>query len=164
MPLSGAESVDQGHIYVLTLFSSDPGADAITSWEINWGDDDIQTVLDNPSSVTHIYREAPATRTISATATDEDGTFSANSINVTVNPDILPPSPPDLAAPVDGARLLTKTVDFEWTPSTSEDIASYRLQVTSDEDVAFTTPIVDKELDHPITRNQITLAADGAYR
>ncbi len=41
MPLSGAESVDQGHIYVLTLFSSDPGADAITSWEINWGDDDI---------------------------------------------------------------------------------------------------------------------------
>ena len=31
----------------------------------------------NPSSATHTYADGPATFTITATATDEDGTFAA---------------------------------------------------------------------------------------
>ena len=31
----------------------------------------------NPSSVTHVYADGPNSYTVSATATDEDGTFAA---------------------------------------------------------------------------------------
>src|SRR5262249_35551690 len=42
-------------------------------------------VSGNPASVTHVYPDGTRTVTISATATDEDGTFSANTKSVTVN-------------------------------------------------------------------------------
>jgi hypothetical protein len=45
----------------------------------------VQTVTGNPSSITHTYDDGPNSYTISATATDEDGTFSANTRGVTVN-------------------------------------------------------------------------------
>jgi uncharacterized delta-60 repeat protein len=85
LTINGAASVNEGATYTLTLLSSDPGVDTITSWTINWGDS-IQTVAGNPSSVTHTYADGNASYTISASATDEDGTFAAaNAVNVTVN-------------------------------------------------------------------------------
>ncbi len=86
LTLSGASSVDEGAVYTLNLSSSDPGADTITQWTINWGDgSEVQTVTGNPASVTHTFAGGPGTRTISATATDEDGTFNAgNTLTVTV--------------------------------------------------------------------------------
>ncbi|MFC1925721.1 choice-of-anchor C family protein, partial [Chloroflexota bacterium] len=83
--LSGNANVNEGSVYTLNLASSDPGTDTITSWKINWGDGNIQTVSGNPSSVTHIYPDGPAGYTISAQAMDEDGIFNSNSINVTVH-------------------------------------------------------------------------------
>ncbi|UCH89829.1 MAG: PKD domain-containing protein, partial [Thermoplasmata archaeon] len=46
--LTGPASVSEGSIYTLGLSSSDPGTDTITSWEIDWGDGNIETVTGNP--------------------------------------------------------------------------------------------------------------------
>src|SRR5262249_43173228 len=87
LTLSGASAVEQGATYTLNLSSSDPGADTISSWTITWGDGSApQTVTGNPPSVTHVYTDGPNRYTISATATDEDGTYPAgNTVAVTVN-------------------------------------------------------------------------------
>src|SRR5262249_44400253 len=78
LTLSGASAVNEGSTYTLGLASSDPGADTISSWTITWGDgSDPQTVTGNPSSATHVYADGPNNYTISATATDEDGTYAA---------------------------------------------------------------------------------------
>jgi hypothetical protein len=85
LTISGGELVDEGSTYTLNLKATDPGADTITSWAITWGDgSQVETVTGNPASVTHVYADGPATPTISATATDEDGTFSSNSREISV--------------------------------------------------------------------------------
>jgi Ca2+-binding RTX toxin-like protein len=87
LTIAGASTVNEGSSYTLSLSSSDPGADTITSWTINWGDGNTETVSGNPSSATHIYADGgnPSTaRTITATATDEDGTYASNSVGVSV--------------------------------------------------------------------------------
>jgi Ca2+-binding RTX toxin-like protein len=84
--LSGAASANEGSTYTLSLSSSDPGADTIASWTINWGDGNTQVVSSNPSNAAHIYADGAASYTISAMATDEDGTYAAgNTVAVTVN-------------------------------------------------------------------------------
>ncbi len=84
--LSGAGTVDEGATYTLGLASSDPGADTISGWTITWGDGAIESVPGNPASVTHVYADGPNACQISATATDEDGTYAAgNTVGVTVN-------------------------------------------------------------------------------
>jgi Ca2+-binding RTX toxin-like protein len=85
--ISGVASADEGAAYALSLSSSDPGADTIASWTINWGDGDIETITGNPASVSHVYADGTATSnyTILATATDEDGTYAAgNTVDVSV--------------------------------------------------------------------------------
>ncbi|NLS97836.1 MAG: cadherin-like domain-containing protein, partial [Planctomycetaceae bacterium] len=84
LTIGGNTSVDEDAAYTLTLSSSDPGDDTIESWFIDWGDTQTETVSGNPASVTHEYA-VPGPYTIQATATDEDGTYSANSHGVTVN-------------------------------------------------------------------------------
>ena len=74
LTISGAASVNEGSSYTLNLSKSDPGADTISQWTINWGDS-TQVVAGNPASVTHTYADGDANYTISATATDEDGTL-----------------------------------------------------------------------------------------
>ena len=85
LTLSGAATVDEGSLYTLTLSSSDPGTDTIASWSINWGDGPAEVLTGNPASATHTYADGPNSYTIAATATDEDGTFNANTQAVTVN-------------------------------------------------------------------------------
>ena len=85
LTLSGNSSVNEGSTYTLGLGATDPGSDAISKWTINWGDGSAtQTITGNPSSVTHIFTDGTATRTISATATDEDGTYSSDPKTITV--------------------------------------------------------------------------------
>jgi hypothetical protein len=87
LTIAGASSVDEGSSYTLSLSSSDPGQDTISSWTINWGDGNVETVSGNPSSVSHTYADGgnPSTAyTISATATDEDGTYASNTLGVSV--------------------------------------------------------------------------------
>src|SRR5262249_7874286 len=86
LTLSGAATTNKTAVYTLSLASSDPGNDTISSWTINRGAGaEPQVVSGNPSSVTHVFSTPAASRTISATATDEDGTYSAgNTVSVAV--------------------------------------------------------------------------------
>ena len=72
-----------GSLYTLTLGASDPGADTITSWVIDWGDGTVQPIAGNPPSVTHTYTGRGPTHNILAAATDEDGTHRQNDLLVT---------------------------------------------------------------------------------
>ncbi len=84
LAISGASSENEGSLYTLSLSSSDPGADTISSWTIDWGDG-IEVVSGNPASATHTYVDGTTNYTISATATDEDGTYAAaNTVAVMV--------------------------------------------------------------------------------
>jgi fibronectin-binding autotransporter adhesin len=83
---STTNPIAEGSTFTLNLSATDPGTDTISSWQINWGDGSaLQNVPGNPSSVTHVYDNGPANVTVSATATDEDGTYSSNTLAVTVN-------------------------------------------------------------------------------
>ena len=86
LAISGASDVNEAGVYTLNLSSSgDPGADTITQWTINWGDS-TEVVSGNPASVTHTYADGDANYVISATATDEDGTYAAgNTVAVAVH-------------------------------------------------------------------------------
>src|SRR5205823_11829922 len=76
LTLGGAASANEGSLYTLSLASSDVGQDTISSWRINWGDGSVQSVNGNPNSLTHTFADNGA-YTITASATDEDGSYSA---------------------------------------------------------------------------------------
>jgi len=85
LTIRGAPATDEGSVYTLGLSAVDPGADTIAQWLVDWDDGTVQTVPGNPSSVTHVYPNGPAAYAITATATDEDGTYASNSLGVTVS-------------------------------------------------------------------------------
>ncbi len=86
LTLSGNAVVLAGSTYTLNLASSDPGQDTIALWTITWGDGNVDIVSGNPGSVTHVYASGPNDYSISATGTDEDGTWNAgNSVSVHVD-------------------------------------------------------------------------------
>ena len=96
-------------------------------------------------------------------ARDADALNTASSITQAFTMDAVAPAAPALVRPQTGDVFNRRRVEFEWEPSTSDDISTYRLQVTSGE--IDTGPFdVDKELVHPITGDVITLSGDGAYR
>ena len=68
--------------YALRLGSrrvrSEPDHDLLVDDHL--GDGDVQTVSGNPSSVTHTYSGGPNDYTISATATDQNGTYDSNTL------------------------------------------------------------------------------------
>jgi hypothetical protein len=82
--ISGAAAIDAGALYTLELSSADAGQDVIASWSIQWGDGTVDTLLGNPDSATHVYLNGSLEATIRASAQDEDGTFEANSLAVSV--------------------------------------------------------------------------------
>ncbi len=79
---TGSGTVADGGTYTLNLGVVDPGDDTITGWTINWGDGTIETVVGNPSSVTHPYSGAGRTYDILVSATDDDGTYLQNELLV----------------------------------------------------------------------------------
>ncbi|WP_291986182.1 PA14 domain-containing protein [Luteitalea sp.] len=83
--ISGPAAIGAGEPYTLVLAAPDPGADTITQWAVDWGDGFVQVVAGNPPSLTHTYTEGGVTRTINASATDEDGTWAAVPIQVAVS-------------------------------------------------------------------------------
>jgi hypothetical protein len=89
LSISGGTTATAGKAYTLTLSAAYVGADPITKWVIKWGDGTSQTIKGSPSSVTKIYSTAGA-RTITATASDADGTYSAKSKSITVSAPIAP--------------------------------------------------------------------------
>lgn len=106
--LSGNASVDEGSEYTLNLgVVTDPGADTIDSYVINWGDGTNSGILTGSpenTTATHTFAEGPATFTNEVTVTDEDGNFLAGTLSVTVN---------DVAPVIDS--LATTSVDENGT-------------------------------------------------
>ncbi|HXJ74101.1 MAG TPA: PKD domain-containing protein, partial [Candidatus Dormibacteraeota bacterium] len=147
LSVSGADSVAQGLTYSLALSSSDPGADTISSWTINWGDEAQgapgEFIRGNPSLVTHTY-SSPGNFQIVATATDEDGSYSAPPKSVTIL--FVPPpvviSGADstaegqnylltLAAPIAGAAAVAPTWLIDWGDgSATENAAGSNLSLS----------------------------------
>ncbi|HRM67977.1 MAG TPA: PKD domain-containing protein, partial [Thauera phenylacetica] len=83
--LTGGGSVAEGALYTLAISHSDPGADTIASYTIDWGDGGPAQALTAAAlaaaggSVTHVYADGAAggtARTITVNATDEDGTWT----------------------------------------------------------------------------------------
>ena len=74
LALSGNSTSDEGAVYTLTLEDpSDPGADTVTQYRVNWGDGSPVQTYNNPGEVTHVYANQ-GNRTITVTLVDEDGT------------------------------------------------------------------------------------------
>jgi hypothetical protein len=71
----GLTGVEEGSVFLLELGSTDAGADRITSWSIDWGDGTVEAVGGDVTSVGHLYVDGSGGATISARATDEDGTY-----------------------------------------------------------------------------------------
>lgn len=103
LAIGGAPSVNEGSPYTLNLSTNDPGADTISSWTINWGDA-TQVISGNPSSVTHFYSDN-SSYTISATATDEDGTYTAGNTVAVIVSNVAPTA--TISGALQGVRLQT---------------------------------------------------------
>ncbi|MDH3704976.1 MAG: right-handed parallel beta-helix repeat-containing protein [Acidimicrobiia bacterium] len=70
---SGPATIGAGQLLTLTLGATDPGADTITSWTVNWGDGSTDT---GPGpTATHRYTRAGVSHPITVSAVDEDGTW-----------------------------------------------------------------------------------------
>ncbi|QDT13384.1 VCBS domain-containing protein [Planctomycetes bacterium K23_9] len=119
LTISGAATVDEGATYTLNLASSDPGDDTITQWDINWGDGSpVETVAGDPSTATHVFADGANSYSISATATDEDGTFSATApVAVTIN-NVAPTIALTGAASVDEGSVYTLNFGAVTDPGT----------------------------------------------
>jgi len=79
---TGSASAEDGQAYTLYLNAADPGNDTVSSWTINWGDGNIDTLAGDPSTATHTYNNVGLTYNITASVTDEDGTFFQNQLLV----------------------------------------------------------------------------------
>lgn len=88
--MAGNSAIDEGGIYVLGLARvSDPGDDTIESWTIDWGDgSDPETVAGAIGAVSHLYADdsGAGPLRITATATDEDGTYAVEGIATLAQP------------------------------------------------------------------------------
>ena len=84
--LSGVANVDEGSSYALTLGAvTDPGADTVTDYVVNWGDGNSDT-YQSAGEVNHTYADGPNSQTISVDLVDEDDTHeNAGSLALTVD-------------------------------------------------------------------------------
>ncbi|MCW5625570.1 MAG: hypothetical protein KIT73_12730, partial [Burkholderiales bacterium] len=88
--LGGTTSVLEGAPYLLHLDVTDPGDDTIDYWIVDWGDGVVRTFDGATQTLQHIYDVGETTRTIVATAFDEDaGTSVEGRIAVDVKADYL---------------------------------------------------------------------------
>lgn len=85
LSIVGAAQAEANQPYQITLNGTDPGADAIDTWQINWGDGSpVETVYGQPANAIHTYSTTGA-KVISVVARDEDGQYApiTKPVNVT---------------------------------------------------------------------------------
>ena len=98
-------------------------------------------------------------------ALNETTTGGLEVLNFTI--DTVPPAPPALVSVAGDTRVQAKSGDttplFEWAASTSDDIASYRLQVTTG-GINTGPYVINKVILHPTTSDLTTVPlAEGTY-
>ena len=93
---SGDASVAEGTRYELTLGAiTDPGADTVTEWIVDWGDGSAIETFTSGGVKTHTYADGDTDATITVDLVDEDGRhqdagtlgISVNNVAPTVNTD-----------------------------------------------------------------------------
>ncbi|RDE49091.1 MAG: tandem-95 repeat protein, partial [Candidatus Accumulibacter meliphilus] len=83
---AGLEASYVGQDFVLELSSSDPGSDTISEWRIDWGDGQIVDYSGSPGRISHVYSSVLGEVLIRATASDEDGSYLLQPLQVVVLP------------------------------------------------------------------------------
>lgn len=73
--ISGPTTAAVGQTVTVTVFASDPGNDTVTSWSIAWGDGTIDDRVGLPATISHTYGANAGVRSVTASVTNEDGTF-----------------------------------------------------------------------------------------
>ena len=76
LTLIGLDSVAEGADYKLTLDADDPGDDTISQWIVDWGDGTAEAYGPGTESAVHQFAD-DGQRTISVSALDEDGIYTA---------------------------------------------------------------------------------------
>ena len=89
LSMTGAPTVLGGTPHTVNLSATDPGEDSISAWMVNWGDGVTDTLSGTVSQASHLYSRAGGAFTIQASATDEDGSYNAAPLAVSVTPDLL---------------------------------------------------------------------------
>ena len=91
--LTGGSKTMEGQVYRITATATDPGTDTIREWVVDWGDGTPAESIPFPNGTvfTHVFRGVtePRTAKIVATATDEDGKWTSNTLEVQLVPDLL---------------------------------------------------------------------------
>ncbi len=83
LAISGPATGHEGQAYSLALGHSDPGQDTLSGWSIDWGDGTQGAYPGDAGGASHVYAVG-GHFTIHATASDEDGTWNANSLGVEI--------------------------------------------------------------------------------
>lgn len=84
LSITGSNKVEANQPYQISLSGTDPGADAIDVWQINWGDGSpVETVYGQPANAIHNYTTT-GTKLISIVARDEDGQYAPITKSVSV--------------------------------------------------------------------------------
>ena len=101
---SGAATANPGQPYSLTLAYVDVGADAVSSWFIDWGDGSSSTLPGTQVTVTHVFTNPGKDSLVSVRAQDDDGLWAAVPLTVRVLalPVTPPPAPPPAVVPQPG--------------------------------------------------------------
>ncbi len=92
LKISGAATAKQAANYTLNLSGKDTQPNTIQGWTINWGDGSApQSVMGDPTSVTHVFATAGQTYTITASATDDlsNSFLAPQSVKVNVVPPVV---------------------------------------------------------------------------
>src|SRR5262249_7826843 len=129
--LSGAGSVNEGAAYTLSLGAvSDPGADTVSQYVVNWGDGTSDTYT-TAGAKTHLYPDGPPAPAITPNLLDEDAPppTPATPLSVTVNnvaPTITSFTVPPTAVEGSAVSLSASATD----PAGANDPLSYAWTVT----------------------------------
>ncbi|MBP6853603.1 MAG: hypothetical protein KA164_18545, partial [Rhodoferax sp.] len=89
LQVTGAPTVVGGAPYVVGLAATDPGADTLSQWSVDWGDGTIDVLPGAATQASHVFAATGGAFNVLATATDEDTSTSASPLVVTVANDQL---------------------------------------------------------------------------
>ena len=88
LSIGGSPGPTAGMVYTLPLIASDPGADLVSDWDIDWGDGSPHRTLGGGIGGSRLLRPPyllrPGTYTLNATAFDDDGSYIVAPATVTV--------------------------------------------------------------------------------
>ncbi|MDW5284358.1 hypothetical protein R6Y90_05190, partial [Alteromonas macleodii] len=84
--ISGASEIDEGSVYTLTLADLvEPGDDPVSEYLIDWGDGSTVQSVTELGDVTHTFADGDSSATISVQIVNDEGTFDAGTVDVTIN-------------------------------------------------------------------------------